>query len=59
MARVIKNANNENLKNEVKKRFNDLIVDSIELGEIDKAEGLIKRYRDIFRQSPPAAASIN
>ena len=59
MASVIKNANNENLKNEVKNRFNGFIVDMIELGELDKAQGLIKRYRDIFRQNPPAAASIN
>lgn len=59
MASVIKNANNENLKNEVKSRFNGFINDMIELGELDKAEGLIKRYREIFRQNPPAAASIN
>lgn len=46
---MIKNANNENLRSEVKKRFNGLIVNLIEASEQDKAEALIKRYRDIFR----------
>ncbi len=59
MASVIKNGSNENLKNEVKKRFNGFIVDLAESGELYKAEDLIKRYRIMFRQNPPAAESIN